>query len=57
MMLLIGIGDNMKPYGYKKNKKPKGDGCFLCTQERKQTKTSTRRKAKKEIKDDKNSSD
>lgn len=39
----------MKAYGYKKNKKPHGDGCFLCTQERKHTKTVARTKAKKEI--------
>lgn len=47
----------MKPYGYKKLKKPPGDGCFLCTQVRKTSKTANRRKEKlnikKEIKDGK----
>jgi hypothetical protein len=43
----------MKPYGYKKTSKhlKKGDGCFLCTQSRKVTKTAVRQKAKKEVKD------
>lgn len=38
----------MRAYGHKK-KRPRGDGCFLCTQDRKQTKTVSRRKAKLEI--------
>lgn len=38
----------MKPYGYKKNKRIRGDGCFLCTKERKTTKTAIRAKAKLE---------
>jgi hypothetical protein len=43
-----------QPYGYKKNSKhlKKGDGCFLCTQSRKTTKTAVRRKAKKEANDE-----
>lgn len=43
----------MRPYGYKKHSKhlKKGDGCFLCTQSRKTTKTAVRRKAEKYIKD------
>ena len=40
----------MKPYGYKK-KKPAGDGCFLCTQQRKSTKNAVRSKAKKILKE------
>lgn len=40
----------MKPYGYKKTKKVAGDGCFLCTLERKQTKSAKRGQSKKEIK-------
>jgi hypothetical protein len=39
----------LKSYGYKKNKKPRGDGCFLCTLERKGTKKSHRFAVKKEI--------
>jgi hypothetical protein len=42
----------MKPYGEKRNKRtkpPHGDGCFLCTQERKTTKTAVRAKVKKEV--------
>lgn len=44
----------MKPYGYKKSSKhlKKGDGCFLCTQSRKTTKTAVRKKVKKEVKDE-----
>lgn len=43
-----------QPYGYKKTSKhlKKGDGCFLCTQSRKTTKTAVRRKAKEEIKNE-----
>ena len=44
----------MKPYGYKKAKKPKGDGCFLCTQERKTTKTAVRNKTRLKIKEEEN---
>lgn len=40
----------MKPYGFKKKKKIKGDGCFLCTQDRKETKSAVRSKSKKEVK-------
>lgn len=45
----------MKTYGAKQNnrgkkgKDPPGDGCFLCTKERKTTKSAVRTKAKKEI--------
>jgi hypothetical protein len=42
----------MKPYGYKKSKKIKGDGCFLCTKERKTTKKANRRKAKDKARDE-----
>lgn len=44
----------MKPYGYKKIRKPPGDGCHLCmkglSESSKRSKTANRRKAKKEIK-------
>lgn len=39
----------MKPYGFKK-KKPRGDGCFLCTKERKRSKSGARTKVKVELK-------
>ena len=44
----------MKPFGYKKTSKhlKKGDGCFLCTQSRKTTKTAARRKVKEEVKNE-----
>lgn len=46
----------MKPYGYKKMKKPPGDGCHLCMKglscSSKRSKTANRSKAKKEIKDE-----
>lgn len=38
----------MKPYGSKKKKKVRGDGCFLCTQEKKTTKSANRSKMKLE---------
>jgi hypothetical protein len=41
----------VKPYGFKK-KRPRGDGCFLCTQDRKKTKSAVRGKAKKEDRDE-----
>jgi hypothetical protein len=41
----------MKPYGYKKLRKPPGDGCFLCTQCRKETKSAKRAKVKSSLKE------
>lgn len=38
----------MKAYGYKKKKRPLGDGCFLCDPSRKTTKKAVRSKAKNE---------
>ena len=46
----------MKPYGYKKIRKPPGDGCHLCMKglscASKRSKTANRRKAKEEVKDE-----
>lgn len=39
----------MKAYGYKRKRKPPGDGCFLCDPSRKKSKTVTRREGKKKI--------
>jgi len=43
----------MKPYGYKKHRKPPGDGCHLCMKglscSSKRTKKANRAKAKQEI--------
>lgn len=45
----------MKPYGYKKMRKPPGDGCHLCMKglscSSKRSKTANRRRAKKEVED------
>lgn len=44
----------MKPYGYKKMRKPPGDGCHLCMKglstASKTSKTGNRRKAKEALK-------
>jgi len=44
----------MKPYGYKKMRKPPGDGCHLCMKglstASKSSKTANRRKAKEAAK-------
>lgn len=44
----------MRPYGYKKMKKPPGDGCHLCMKglstASKTSKTANRRKVKEQIK-------
>lgn len=44
----------MKPYGYKKMRKPPGDGCHLCMKglstASKSSKTANRRKTKEAIK-------
>lgn len=46
----------MKPYGYKKIRKPPGDGCHLCMKglscSSKRSKKSNRRKAKEEVKNE-----
>jgi len=46
----------MKPYGYKKHRKPPGDGCHLCMKglsvATKTSKTANRRKAKEAIKEE-----
>lgn len=46
----------MKPYGYKKIRKPPGDGCHLCMKglstASKTSKSANRRKAKEEIKNE-----
>lgn len=40
----------MKAYGYKRKRKPPGDGCFLCDPSRKKTKSVTRKEARRAIK-------
>lgn len=46
----------MKPYGYKKMRKPPGDGCHLCMKglstASKSSKSANRHKAKEKIKDE-----
>lgn len=46
----------MKPYGYKKIRKPPGDGCHLCMKglscSSKRSKTANRRKTKEELKNE-----
>lgn len=46
----------MKPYGYKKMRKPPGDGCHLCMKglscSSKRSKTANRHRAKKEVNDE-----
>lgn len=41
----------MKPYGFKK-KKPAGDGCFHCTQDRKKSKSSNRQLVRKQTREE-----